>query len=83
MPLSKVITVRPARLGSVADNATTGAVEVLTLGSARAYREGQTTMIELLDAQRTRTEIELRKLQLMTAAKRAETRLRHATGELQ
>jgi hypothetical protein len=40
-------------------------------------------VLELLDAQRARTVIELRKLELALAAKQAEIRLRAARGEFE
>ncbi|MFT5358032.1 MAG: cobalt-zinc-cadmium efflux system outer membrane protein [Polyangiales bacterium] len=46
------------------------------------YREGERTILELLDAQRTQIEVNERRLALLWAAKHAETRLRAAVGDL-
>jgi len=55
----------------------------LDAGALASYREGVRGLTELLDAQRTRTEVELHMLALHHAAKRAEVALRAARGELQ
>lgn len=52
-------------------------------GALASYREGVRGLTELLDAQRTRTEVELRLLELRLHAKHAEVALRAARGELQ
>jgi outer membrane protein, heavy metal efflux system len=58
-------------------------VERLERAAESGYREGQRSLVELLDAQRARTSVELRALELALAAKRAETALRAARGELE
>lgn len=63
------------------DAATSEQVEVLLRAAHSGYREGQRTIVELLDAQRARTEVLERRLELLAAAKRAEVRVR-ATGGL-
>ncbi len=58
-------------------------VQQLERAAQSAYREGQQSVLELLDAQRARTAVELRKLELALAAKHAELALRAARGELE
>lgn len=65
------------------DQTTGERVELLGRAAASGYREGHRTVLELLDAQRVRTEVRLRRLELAATARRADIRLRHATGELQ
>lgn len=64
------------------DQATSQHIEELLSAVQGGYREGERTIVELLDAQRARTEVTLRHLSLLATAKRAEVRLRSATGEL-
>ena len=58
-------------------------VEQLLRAVQTGYREGELGIVELLDAQRARTEVAQRRLTLLGAAKRAEVRVRAAAGELQ
>jgi cobalt-zinc-cadmium efflux system outer membrane protein len=58
-------------------------VELLGSAAASGYREGQRTILELLDAQRIRTEVRLRRLELAYAVRLAELGLRRAVGEWQ
>jgi cobalt-zinc-cadmium efflux system outer membrane protein len=62
--------------------ATSAPVEELLRAAQGGYREGERTIVELVDAQRARTEVELRRLSLLTTVKRGEVRLRSAQGEL-
>ena len=65
------------------DTATAVGVETLVAAAQSGYREGQRTIVELLDAQATATEVAERCLELFAAAKRAEVLARAAAGELQ
>ncbi len=58
-------------------------VQALLLAARSGYREGERTVVELLDAQRAQTDVAERRLNLLRAAKRAEARLRAAAGDLQ
>jgi cobalt-zinc-cadmium efflux system outer membrane protein len=58
-------------------------VQQLERAAQSAYREGQQSVLELLDAQRARTAVELRKLELALTAKLAELALRAARGEFE
>jgi cobalt-zinc-cadmium efflux system outer membrane protein len=58
-------------------------LERMLRGAESGYREGERTILELLDAQRTQTEIDRRRLDLELAAKRAEISLRAARGEFE
>ena len=62
---------------------TSGQVETLLAAAQSGYREGQRTIVELLDAQRAQADVTERRLGLLGMAKRAEVRLRAAAGELQ
>lgn len=62
--------------------ATQDMVETLLRAAQSGYREGERTILELLDAQRTQIEVNERRLALLWAAKHAETRLRAAVGDL-
>lgn len=62
---------------------TKGQVEALLVAVRSGYREGERSVVELLDAQRARTDVAQRRLSLLGAAKRAEARLRAAAGDLQ
>ncbi len=64
------------------DQATSEPVEQLLRAARSGYSEGERTIVELLDAQRARTEVALRKLHLIASAKRAEVLLRSAAGQL-
>ncbi len=65
------------------DAQTAGHVDALLRAAQSGYREGERTIVELLDAQRAQTEVAERRLALLQEAKRAEARLRAAAGELQ
>ncbi|MFK7999739.1 MAG: TolC family protein [Polyangiales bacterium] len=65
------------------ETATQDMVETLLRAAQSGYREGERTILELLDAQRTQIEVNERRLALLWAAKHAETRLRAAVGDLQ
>jgi cobalt-zinc-cadmium efflux system outer membrane protein len=62
---------------------TGGLVGDLLLAAKSGYLEGERSIVELLDAQRAQTDVAERRLLLLSAAKRAESRLRAATGEFQ
>jgi cobalt-zinc-cadmium efflux system outer membrane protein len=57
-------------------------LEALARATAAGYREGERTLLELVDAQAALAEVEERQLDLALEAKRAEVALRIATGEL-
>lgn len=57
--------------------------EVLLRAATSGYREGERTLVELLDARRASVETSERGLQLEMAARLAHIALRRATGELQ
>lgn len=57
-------------------------LETLGRATTAGYREGQRTLLELVDAQAALAEVEARRLELALEAKRAEVALRIATGEL-
>lgn len=61
---------------------TTGQVETLLTAAQSGYREGEHSVVELLDAQQTQVDVAKRRLDLLGAAKRAEARLRAAAGDL-
>lgn len=62
---------------------TSDQVEVLLTAAQSGYREGERSIVELLDAQRARADVAEQRLSLLGTAKRAEVRLRAAAGELQ
>ncbi len=62
---------------------TSGQIEALLTAAQSGYREGERSIVELLDAQRAQTDVAERRLSLLGTAKRAEARLRAAVGELQ
>ncbi len=64
------------------ETATGSRVDRLERAAASRYREGQ-SIIELLDAQRTRSEVGHRRLKLRLLAKEAELSLRAARGEFE
>jgi len=64
-------------------SATRERVELLGRAVQQGYLEGRRTLIELLDAQRTRTAVAYRELELALAARQAELSLRAARGEFQ
>lgn len=64
------------------EEATTESVQRLLRAAQSGYNEGERSIVELLDAQRARTDVALRRLHLLASAKRAEVRLRSAAGEL-
>ena len=47
------------------------------------YREGARSLVELLDARRARTDVEVRRLELALSVKEAEIRVRAARGEFE
>lgn len=65
------------------DEATKDRVERLERAAESGYREGDRTIVELLDARRARTEVETRRLGLALSVKRAEVALRAATGSFE
>jgi cobalt-zinc-cadmium efflux system outer membrane protein len=58
-------------------------VQQLERAAQSAYREGERSVLELVDSQRASLTVELRKLELALAAKRAEAALRAARGEFE
>lgn len=62
---------------------TSGKIEALLAAAKSGYREGERTIVELLDAQRAQTEVAERRSSLLGTAKRAEARLRAARGVLE
>jgi cobalt-zinc-cadmium efflux system outer membrane protein len=64
------------------EEATASLIDRLERAAASRYREGQ-SIIELLDAQRTRSQVGKRRLQLRLQAKEAEVALRAARGEFE
>lgn len=63
--------------------ATRERVERLERGAESGYREGRRSILELLDARRARTVVEIRRLELALVAKQAELALRAARGEFE
>jgi outer membrane protein TolC len=61
---------------------TSGQIDALLAAAQSGYREGERTIVELLDAQRAQTDVAERRLSLLGSAKRAEARLRAAAGDL-
>ncbi|WP_152629766.1 TolC family protein [Haliangium ochraceum] len=64
------------------EGATAEPVALLLRAAESGYREGERSIVELLDAQRARTEVEERRLALWIAAKRAQAHARAAGGVL-
>ncbi|MFZ9887639.1 MAG: TolC family protein [Myxococcota bacterium] len=62
---------------------TSGRVEALLASARSGYREGERSIVDLLDAQKVQTEVAERRLALLAKAKSAEARLRAAVGEFQ
>jgi cobalt-zinc-cadmium efflux system outer membrane protein len=60
--------------------ATAARVELIERAAASAYRDGNATVVELVDAQRARTEVERQQLALQLRARAAELELRAARG---
>lgn len=58
-------------------------IEDLLTASTSGYREGERTILELLDAQNAQTEVAEQRIRLLSNAKQAEARLRAARGEFQ
>ena len=58
-------------------------VEIIERAAASAYRDGRLTVVELVDAQRARTDVERRVLALQRMAREAELVLRAARGEFE
>jgi outer membrane protein TolC len=65
------------------EQATADRLQTLERAAESGYREGVRSIVELVDAQRARTSVELRQLELALAAKRAEIELRAARGEFE
>lgn len=65
------------------ESRTSEQVEVLLTAAQSGYREGERSIVELLDAQRARTDVAERRLDLLGTAKRAEARLRAAAGDFE
>lgn len=57
-------------------------LETLSRATTSGYREGERTLLELVDAQAALADVEARRLELALEAKRAEVALRLAMGEL-
>jgi outer membrane protein, heavy metal efflux system len=58
-------------------------IEMLERAALSGYREGDRSVVELVDAQRARTEVDRRCLELEVLAKQAELDLRAARGEFE
>ena len=58
-------------------------IERLEKAAESGYREGQRSIVELLDARRARTTVEYRRLELALSVKRAEVALRAARGDFE
>jgi cobalt-zinc-cadmium efflux system outer membrane protein len=58
-------------------------IERLERSALSGYREGERTIIELVDAQRTRAAVERRKIELALAMRIAQVTLRAARGEFE
>lgn len=81
---SALATFRTARVELTRfESQTSGQIEALLAAAQSGYREGERTIVELLDAQRAQTDVAERRLSLLGTAKRAEARLRAAAGDLQ
>jgi outer membrane protein, heavy metal efflux system len=65
------------------ESQTSGHVKALLAAAQSGYREGERTIVELLDAQRAQTDVAERRVSLLGTAKRAEVRLRAAAKDLQ
>lgn len=76
------LTAAREELGRFAE-ATHERLALLERAAESGYREGERSLVELLDAQRARTAVDLRRLDLELAARRAEIALRAARGELE
>lgn len=63
--------------------ATKAKVELLLRAAQSGYREGELSVVELVDAQRTQVEVDRRALVLAWTAKQAEVALRAAQGEFE
>jgi cobalt-zinc-cadmium efflux system outer membrane protein len=62
---------------------TAAQVATLLRAALSGYQRGELSLVELLDAQRARSEVADRELTLVGAVKRAEARVRAAAGELE
>ncbi len=62
---------------------TAGRLQLLERAVASGYREGERSVVELVDVQRARTEVERRLLELELTARQAEIALRAARGEFE
>ena len=56
---------------------------VLLRAAESGYREGERSVVELIDARRARRDVDLRRVELQLAIKRAETAVRAALGEFE
>lgn len=65
------------------EQTTTDSVDVLLKAAHTGYREGVRTIVELLDAQRTQTDVATRRTSLLLMAKQAEAELRALSGEFE
>jgi hypothetical protein len=65
------------------DQSTRVRVELLERAALSGYREGDRSAVELVDAQRARTEVDRRVLELQLLAKSAELELRGARGDFE
>jgi cobalt-zinc-cadmium efflux system outer membrane protein len=65
------------------EQATAERLERLERASEAGYREGTRSMTELLDAERARSEVEIRKIELARAVKSAEIAQRATGGEFE
>lgn len=65
------------------DEATRDRVERLERAAESGYREGQRSLVELLDARRARTAVDFRRLELSLSIKRAEIAFRAARGDFE
>lgn len=63
--------------------ATRDRIELLERAALSGYREGDRSVVELVDAQRARTEVDRQRLALEMLAKQAELDLRAAQGEFE
>lgn len=81
---SELATFRAAHNELVRFDAQTSVeIDQLLIAAQSGYREGERTLVELLDAQRAQIDVAERRLSLLGTAKRAEARLRAAAGDLQ
>jgi outer membrane protein TolC len=65
------------------DLKTSRSVGLLLVAARSGYREGERTILELLDAQTLQTEVSARRLSLLLSAKQGEAKLRALMGEFE